>query len=301
MSEDLYRIESNIVKKDGNYVFQIQEFEKEISFLHGFELIKVIHPSSTGVGIYNGSIICIGNNHILPSRIYDKRGNDYTEALCDPKDTTYFEALPGDTLHIDFENIKNMNSYRIIMHSAIRGAIFPNYRKQEIKQGNMIEKVRKMSTATALALIAHNQFAEAAKLGSIVVSAADGNNMRELVHIHPREEFSQNELIQIQDTASGSLHMKLKWTDTHKISYLALGTSNSDDTDNVRASTLTLAQATDSAANPVSSSQFKEGVVLPPGNFIELHFRDNDEKILDSEIVTLFLKSKGYCYTITQN
>ena len=134
------------------------------------------------------------------------------------------------------------------------------------------------------------------KMASIVVSICQGNKVKEIEIIHPREKASVG-LLDLSDyltKSKGPLEFKLEWTNTHNLELMGLAKlAAKEEMAGVKTDTL----------KPISIRHFQESkltdkrlgeVELKPGQYLELAFPGKETPLEKGETVSFVVKSKGY-------
>ena len=101
---DYYLVKKEPTVHQGYYKFQIQEFEKEVSYLDNFQLITVNHPKDVKIGVTPEGQIFSYDKLIPPQSCIDDQGIDRLNQIAE-EDGKYFESQHKGYLIIDFSLI----------------------------------------------------------------------------------------------------------------------------------------------------------------------------------------------------
>jgi len=115
--------------------------------------------------------------------------------------------------------------------------------------------------------------------------------------VHPREKFSLG-LINIPQQSKGdkkSMSLKLKWTNSHNLSFLGLVDVSPLSGSNLKQGVIKLSDLRHSENKKINKKDLEnEGVELTPGQFVNLEFSSKKEVLNPNQKVSFVLKSKGY-------
>jgi len=137
-----------------------------------------------------------------------------------------------------------------------------------------------------------------AKSINIYADICVGGDRKGLISIvHPRERFSSGlvDISKYTKESKGSLSLKLKWTNSHNLSFLGLADVNPLNNSSVKQEVIKLSDLKHSEDKNISKKHLKNGKVeLTPGQFIELQFPAKKEIISPNQKISFILKPKGY-------
>ena len=116
---------------------------------------------------------------------------------------------------------------------------------------------------------------------------------------HPREIFStglMNLSPHLEKNNSSSLEFGLEWTNTHKLDFIGLAQlASPEETKKIKIENLKIESLKHSRKKEISKKELKKGKVeLKPVQFLELTFPYKKITLKPQEIISFFLKSKGY-------
>ena len=306
--KELYKMEVNPKVRDKKYIFRIMEFEREHSYLRGFELIKVVHSKKIDVGVVDNKIIAF-KNLLLPTLIKDKNGKDWTKKLSSQKDKVVFKGKVDDTLSISFDEIQRLEKQHLIFRASLRADYSRvNKTEQEIEQTSsrkeLLDSLKKISVASlAAAKILDPQKALAAYPCKLCINISllfgkSGKREKLINIIHPREKLSYGAVNISQNIKKGqkSLSLKMEWTRSHNISFIGLAEEvTSTTTPKIKKETISLSSLKHSENKNITKKQLKaKKVELSPGQYVELEFPAKEKNLNSDEKVSFFLSSKGY-------
>ncbi len=304
--KELYKLEVIPKPKNKKYLFRIIEFEKEHSYFHGFEFIKIVHPKELSIGIINNKIVAF-KKLILPSLIRDKKGKDWKEKLSNLNNEILFGGEKKDILNIKFDNIQSLGNCYLVFRANLRSG-YPRIKEigqkleRAFSEDKLIDSLKKVTAASVAAATALKETEDAmaaippAKCYSINLFIRVGEDKKELVHIiHPRERLSSGLVDISQHVKKGqeSLSLILEWTNSHKLSFIGLAEADSSTT--IKQEVLKLSSLKHSEYKNINKESLKDGKVeLIPGQYIDLEFPEKKERIQSGYKTSFVLKSKGY-------
>ncbi len=285
------------------------EFEREHSYFYDFELIKIIHPKESSIGIINNKIV-VFKNLILSSSIKDKRDKDWTKKLSALNDKAFFKGEKGDVLNIRFNNIKSLRNCHLISRTSLRGN-YPNIKEVEqklervVSEDRLIDSLKKVAVAsiTAANIVkeakdAEGVFAKIQPSIHISVIYTGKNKEKPVKIIHPREKLSLGliDISQYLKRGQKSLFLRAKWTRSHNLSFVGLTDVNDiSNISNIREKVVELSNLKHSENKDIKRESLKDGrVELIPGQYIELEFSAIKETLGFNQRTSFVLKSKGY-------
>jgi len=301
--EELYKLETNPVPRNKKYVFKIIEFEKERSHLYGSELIKIIHPKETSIGIVNNKIVAY-KNLILPSSILDSKKNDWAKKLSNLDNKTFFDGLKDDILNIKFNDIQSLKNPHLVLMASLR-ANYPRISKisKKLEKTFLSEKKWtdsfKKIAAVSLGILAADKIMGVENVfgAKISIHIYINTGKKGLVGIiHPREKISLGlvNLSQHIEEENGQVSLKFKWTSSHNLSFLGL-VDVSPLSPDIKQESIKLSNLRHSKDKSINKKDLEsEGVELTPGQFIDLEFPAKKEDINPNQKISFILKSKGY-------
>jgi hypothetical protein len=302
--EELYKLETIPVPKNKKYVFKIIEFEKERSHFYGSELIKIIHPKETSIGIVNNKIVAY-KNLILSSSILDTKKNDWTKKLSNLGNKTFFDGLKNDILNIKFDNIQSLKNPHLIFRASLRAnyprisKISKKLEKTFLSEEKWIDSFKKIAAVSLGTLAADKIMGVKSAFGAIVKSIniyirSGGKDLVDI--IHPREKISSG-LVNLSEyikEEKDQISLELKWTSSHNLSFFGLVDVNSLDS-NIKQESIKLSNLRHSKDKNINKKDLeKKGVQLVPGEFIDLEFPAKREDIGSNQEISFVLNSKGY-------
>ncbi len=302
--EELYKLEVVPKSKNKKYLLQVMEFEKEHSYFHGFELIKIVHSKELSIGIINKKIVAF-KNLILPSLIKDKKGKDWTKQLSALDDKAFFNGEKDDVLNIKFGNIQSLKNCHLVFRASLRAG-YPRIAKigqrleRAVSENKLIDSLKKIAAASlAAAKIMESDTASAEIVKSINLSVVYiGENKEKLVNIiHPREQFSVGLVNIFPHIKRGqkSLSLTLEWTAPHNLSFIGLADVDSLTSPHIKQEIVKLSNLRHSEDKDINKKHLKDGKVeLIPGKYLELEFPAKEEEVKSNQKTSLVLKSKGY-------
>jgi len=309
--EELYKLEVRPYQKDKRYLFRIIEFEKEHSHFYGFDLVKIIHSKEVSVGIVNNKIVAY-KNLILPSSVRNKKGEDWTKKLSTLNDKIFFGGEKENVLNARFNDVQNLENCHLILRASLRAnysriiKTTKNLEKIFSSERKWVDSLKKIAIAS-LGTVAAGEVIKPkdvfaaehlCKSINIYVDIYVGNNKKGLVSIvHPRERFSLGlvDISKYTKERKGPLSLKLKWTNSHNLSFLSLVNVSSLNNSNVKQETIKLSNLKHSEDKSIDKESLKNGKVeLTPGQFIELEFPAKKEVINSDQEISFILRSKGY-------
>ena len=308
--EELYKLETTPILKDKKYIFKIIEFEKEYSHFYGFELIKIIHPKETNIGVVNNKIVAY-KNLILPTSILDSQKNDWTKKLSDLNNKTFFSGEKKDILNIKFDNIQNLKNIHLLFKAGLRAnysritQIAKKLEKISFSEKEWTNSLKKIATVSLGAIVAgetmkaESVFAANHLCKSINIYAdISFNNKKQLINIiHPREKssFGLVDISQYKQKKSESFSLKLKWTNSHNLNFLGAAEVDSLNSLDIKQEIVKLSSLKHSESKEVHKKDLgSKGIELIPGQFINLEFLSKKEHLNPDQKVSFIFKSKGY-------
>jgi len=117
--EDYYRLEQNLVPKNGKYSLVISEFEQEHSYFDQVNLLAVDHESDVHVAVTQNGEILTYKNPAAPIAAFDNNGTDRLSQInridgniAEP--STYFYGQRGDYLVLNFGVVDTGNAKLIL-------------------------------------------------------------------------------------------------------------------------------------------------------------------------------------------
>lgn len=307
--EELYKLEVIPKIKNKKYLLRVMEFEREHSYFHNFEFIKIIHPKESNIGIINNKIVAF-KNLVLPSSIKDKKGKDWTKKLSALNDKAFFKGEKGEILNIRFDNIKDLRNCHLIFRASLRGD-YPRIKEVEQKlerivSGNrLIDSLKKIGVASiAVANIVKEAKDAKGALAKLIPSIhlsviyADKNKEKPVEIVHPREKLSLGlvDISQYVKKSQKSLFLRAKWTRPHNVSFVGLtDTEGLSEVSNISQESIKLSCLKHSENKNIDKTYLKKGKVeLIPGQYIKLEFPAKKEKAESNQRTSFVLKSKGY-------
>jgi len=117
--EDYYKLEQNLVRKNGKESVLIGEFEEEHSYIDKIGLFAVDHDPDVNIAITQEGEILTYRNPISPLSANDKTGRNRLREI-ESKDgnvldsVTFFEGFPGDYLVLNFGKVDSENAKLIL-------------------------------------------------------------------------------------------------------------------------------------------------------------------------------------------
>ncbi len=309
--KELYKLEVKPCQKSKKYLLRVMEFEREHSHLYNLELIKIIHPKKFSIGIENNKIVAY-KNLIFPSSIRNKKGRDWTKKLSTLNDEIFFGGEKEDVLDVKFDNVQNLENCHLVFRANLRA----NYQRiaeatrnlerifsSERKWTDSLKKIAIASLGTAVAgevIKPEDAFAAVhlCKSINIYVDVYVGNNKKGLLSIvHPREKFSSGlvDISQCTKERKSPLSLKLKWTNSHNLSFIGLVNASPLTNPDIKQETIKLSSLSHSEDKNINEKHLKDGRVgLIPGQFINLEFPAKKEIINSDQEISFILKAKGY-------
>jgi len=302
--EEFYKIETVLKSKNKKYLFRVIELEQEHSYFHNFELVRIIHPTGSNIGVVDNKIV-VFNNLILPSLIEDKKGKNWTKKLSSLNDKMFFAGEEGDILTIKFRNIQNLKKCHLIFRASLRSNYLRTTKierelEKAVLENKMFDFLKKVAvTSIAMAKVIKAESVSAGAVKSIHLSVVRiGKNKKNLINIiHPREKLSLG-LADISQYVKGqkSLSLNLEWTNSHNLSFTGLATtSDLSEASHVSQKTIQLSSLSHSEKKNINKNYLKSGKVeLTPGQYIELEFPVEKDEVKVNQKTSFVLKSKGY-------
>lgn len=299
--EDWYKIETTPWPKENKYIFRIVEFESEKSKFYDFELIKVIHPKDVEIGIINNKIVAF-SKIFLPSLVESEENKNLTKYFLKEGGKFFFQGKAGDKLKIEFDNLENQKPKYLIFKAALRAN-----RKKIQKVAKMLEgktfsrekfsRLLLKIAGTALGGSVHflskkamaKEFPPPPEKYSIIFKMIFREDFSKIVEIvHPRERLSLGivDISEYLKKNTKKICFSLEWTATHNLSFFALAQSSKK---NFEIETLKPISLIHSAEKNLTKE-----ITLLPGQFIEISFPFNKEKIPSSHKISFIFKCKGY-------
>jgi len=309
--EELYKLEITPQPKSKKYLLRVMEFEREHSYFHNFELIKVTHPKELNIGVINNKIIAF-KNLILPSSIKDKKGKDWIKELSTFNDKSFFQGEKDNVLNVKFDNIKDLKNCHLVFRASLRtgyASITKIGQKLEKapSEKKLLDSLKKVAVASLAAAVAakmiENESVSAILdcKGSINISVIHniGKQKEKIVDIiHPREKLSLGlaDISQHLKRGQKSLSLTLKWTRPHNLSFVGLAdVKDLSKTSDVSQEPIELSQLKHLEDRNINKTYLKKGKVeLIPGQYIELEFPLEKENVESNQKTSFVLKSKGY-------
>jgi hypothetical protein len=283
--------------EDGKYKLRILEFEQEHSYFHDFELLKITNPKELKVGVVNNKIVFYKDPR-KPTAITNDKGKGLGDVLNGNK---IFKGKTGDILKLKFKDISDQ--YNVLVWQASLRAGYPRVKSVEktlkkIKNISKLEKYLKQINFLFLSQQAHASlnpiFAKSINFG---ILSSDKSKSKKIGICHPRENFSTG-LLDISShliKSQSQQEVTLEWTNTHNLKLISLAQSATPkEMKGVKIESLKLESLLHSSDAKITKKDFKKGVELIPGQYLELTF-PYEKPSLDSNQTTSFvLKSKGY-------
>jgi len=305
--EELYKLEVIPKLKNKKYLLRIMEFEREHSYLYGFELIKIVHSKELSIAIINKKIVAF-KNLVLPSLIKDKKGKDWTKQLSALDDKAFFNGeKDDDVLNIKFDNIQGLKNCHLVFRASLRAG-YPRIKEtgqkleRAVSENKLIDSLKKIAVASlAAAKIMKTENALAAlpcKSINLSVVYIDKDKEKMINIIHPREQFSLGlvDISEYIEKKQKSVSLKTNWTAAHNLSFVAL--SDMEDLSaipDIKEESIKLSNLKHSEQKNINKTYLKKKMVeLIPGQYLELEFPAKKEEVKSNQKTSFVLKSKGY-------
>jgi len=270
---DYYRIEKNLVAKDGLYLMMLKEVRNEVSHTDAVSLLVVDHPKGTKILCdINGNIFTYTDPQNSDSAITDGAAN--IKELISVRDGKGWDAYNNDKLDMEFK--VNSSNAKIIV-------FWKGFVDGSGKEANASDLGRP----------------------SIKVYVNDKNNQWvQAGKIYPREEWSHS-IVDLSGYIKDQKNIRVRFvaTSCHKDKYSIVDLVGLDTTKNgkIFTSKLKLAKAMYSFAGNVTEKMLTEDnecVEMAPEGYIQLSFLAQPAK-QNSERSFIFV-SRGYYNSLSE-
>ena len=302
---DLYLLQTIPAKTKEGYELLITEFEQEKTLITDVELVRVIHDKDIKLTTDKNGEVATYSSLIFPSKATVNKNIDFTKELSSLESDNFFEGLKGDSMKLTFKKVKNLKNARLIFNASLRNfqkTVIPPKIKSFSSLGNFVKEA--VSYSSALALGAASAFGNACggttAAKSIHINIyANNNDNQEIFIEHPREEFCVSSPVAFSEHISESqqdLVLRLDWTDSHRLSYFGLDTSDhKSDLKSLQITKLIPTKLAHSKKGVCSYDQLKKNnVELLPGEFVKLNFPAEDLEIKENQTVSFLIKLRGH-------
>jgi hypothetical protein len=111
---DYYRLVTNLSARNGNYLLQIREAEKEESNFDNFELTVVDHPQGTIANVSKSGDIEVYRGELIPVSAVDDAGVDHAAKLFE-EDGKFYAATESGSLTLTYLPGKNFNGESVAL------------------------------------------------------------------------------------------------------------------------------------------------------------------------------------------
>jgi hypothetical protein len=263
---DYYKIEQDMLQKDGVYSFLIGEFEREYTNLNQLELMVIDHTDDVYVAITKDGVILTYRNPIEPVSAIDRCGNDYL-ATVNSTGGDYYEGYEGDYLIIDFGNPNTTNGAKLVLRT-------------DMKQPYNL----------------HSRLTPEI-VGSIKIQILNKTQLwKDVYIIEPRDKWAIDAIDLspfLDEMNNESFKIRLYWTNHHKVDYIGLDTSQQV---NVSVQTHSIISAFHISSGDVTDKLLyndENYTKIMPSDYITVIFPYTIE---NNETRDVILVSKGYYY-----
>ena len=296
--EDLYKLESYLQPEDGKYKLRILEFEQEHSYFYNFELLRITNPKELMVGVINDEIVFYKDLK-RPTMITDNNGRDLGDILNGNK---IFKGKTGNILKLKFKDISDQHN-ALVWRAGLRAG-YPrvgNYVKRTFKKIKKFSKLEKYLKQINFLYLSQRAYASKSpkfvKSIKFCIVSNDKSKAKKIGIHHPRENLSTG-LIDISPHIiknQSQQEITLEWTSAHNLKLVGLAQLvTPKKRKEVKVESLKLESLLHSNDIKITKKNFKKGIELIPGQYLELTF-PCEKLSLDSNQTTSFvLKSKGY-------
>ena len=293
----MYKLESYLQPEDGKYKLRILEFEQEHSYFYNFELLRITNPKELMVSVINDEIVFYKNLR-KPTTITDNKGRDLKDIL---KGNKIFKGKTGNILKLKFKDISDQ--YNILVWQAGLRAGYPRIENVErmLKKTKKFSKLEKYLKQINFLYLSQQAYASKApkfvKSIKFCIVSNDKSKAKKIGIYHPRENFSTG-LIDISShliKSQSQQEITLEWTSAHNLKLIGLAQLvTSKERKKIKVESLKLESLLHSNDVKITKKDFKKGVELIPGQYLELTFPCEKLSLNSNQTTSFVLKSKGY-------
>ena len=284
--------------QDGKYKLRILEFEQEHSYFHNFELLRIAHPKELMVGVIKDEIIFYKGLR-KPTAITDNKGKDLGDILNGNK---IFKGKADKILKLKFKDISDQDNV-LVWQAGLRAG-YPRVNSVEqilkkMKKTSKLEKyLKQMNILYAAQAVRSSSpdpiFAKSINFG---ILSNDESKAKKIGICHPRENLSigllniSSHLMKDQSQQT----ITLEWTNTHNLKSIGLAQLvKSKESKEIKIESLKLESLLHSNDAKITEKDFKKGVELTPGQYLEMVFPYEKSSLNPNQTTSFVLKSKGY-------